>query len=274
MRGGEGWPRARKRAFRPNILKANILRSKTEIRRLATPQELFQAAAEEVLRVGAESIQQRGRFTLALSGGSTPKSLYRLIAANAPDRLPWSKVFFFWGDERHVPPTDAESNYRMASQSLLSKIPVPPANVFRIPAEDPDAKAAARSYERTLREFFALQPGEFPVIDLILLGMGPDGHTASLFPGTDALQDQSHLVAANWVEKLDTFRITLTLPVLNAARNVVFLVSGADKAAALHEVLEGPAAGKQYPSQLVRPIQGKLIWLVDRAAGSELTPGE
>ena len=202
---------------------------------------------------------RRGRFTIALSGGSTPKNLYTLIAANASASLPWSQVFFFFGDERHVPPTDEESNYRMANETLLSKVPVPPNNVFRIPTENPDASAVAEAYEKTLQKFFTLQPGEFPRFDLILLGMGPDGHCASLFPETEALQEKSRLVVANWVEKLHTNRITLTLPVLNAARRVAFLVSGSDKAAVLHEVLESNAPGEKYPSKLVRPSDGKLI---------------
>jgi 6-phosphogluconolactonase len=180
-------------------------------------------------------------------------------------------MFFFWGDERHVPPNDADSNFRMANETLLSKVPVPPANVFPVPAENPDASAAAEAYEETLRKFFALAPGEFPRFDLILLGMGPDGHTASLFPETAALQEKSRLVVANWVEKLKTSRITLTLPVLNAARCVAFLVSGTDKATVLREVLEGSAPAEKYPSKLVRPAEGKLIWFVDRAAASELS---
>jgi 6-phosphogluconolactonase len=242
-----------------------------EVRRLTTPQDLFQAAGEEVIGVATAAVAQRGRFTIALSGGSTPKNLFTLIAANASTSLPWDKIFFFWGDERHVPPTDAESNYRMAEETLLSKVPVPPANIFRIPTENKDASAVALAYEQTLQKFFALGPGEFPRFDLILLGMGPDGHTASLFPETAALQEKSRLVVANWVEKLNASRITLTLPVLNAARRVAFLVSGADKATVLHEVLEGKAPGEKYPSKLVQPSDGKLIWFVDRAAGSELS---
>ena len=159
----------------------------------------------------------------------------------------------------------------MANETLLSKVPVPPSNVFRIPTENPDASAVAETYEKTLQKFFAVQPGEFPRFDLILLGMGPDGHCASLFPETEALQEKSRLVVANWVEKLHTNRITLTLPVLNAARRVAFLVSGSDKAAVLHEVLEGDAPGEKYPSKLVRPSDGKLIWFVDRGGASQLS---
>jgi 6-phosphogluconolactonase len=160
----------------------------------------------------------------------------------------------------------------MAEEAILSRVLVPPANIFRIPAEKPDAVAAAEAYDETLRKFFATAPGQFPRFDLILLGLGPDGHTASLFPETAALQERSRLVVANWVEKLNASRITLTLPVLNAAREVAFLVSGADKAAVLHEVLEGKGLGEKYPSKMVRPSDGKLIWFVDRAAASELSP--
>ncbi len=241
-----------------------------EIRTLTTPQELFAAAAEEVVRAANDAVAKRGRFTIALSGGSTPKSLFNLLATNARTVLPWDRTLFFWGDERHVPPTDPDSNYRMADEAMLSKIPVAKENVFRMAAENPDAAAVAEAYEQTLRKVFELQPGQVPVFDLILLGMGPDGHTASLFPGTDGLQEKSRLVIANWVEKLKTSRLTFTLPVLNAARCVAFLVSGTDKAPALHAVLESDAPGEQYPSKLIRPTDGKLIWLVDRAAASEL----
>jgi 6-phosphogluconolactonase len=247
------------------------LHSSAEIRTLTTPQELFAAAAEEVVRAANEAVAQRGRFTIALAGGSTPKSLYNLLATNARTALPWDRMFFFWGDERHVPPTDSDSNYRMADEAMLAKIPVPAANVFRMKTENPEAEAVAEDYEETLRKFFQLEPGQLPTFDLILLGMGPDGHTASLFPGTAALQEKSRLVLANWVEKMKTYRITLTLPVLNAARCVIFLVSGTDKAPALHAVLEEDVSGEQYPAKLVQPRQGKVIWLVDRAAASSLS---
>jgi len=242
-----------------------------EIRILTTPQELYAAAAELVVNTANEAVSAQGRFALALSGGSTPKNLFNLLATNARSSLPWDRTFFFWGDERHVPPTDPESNYRMADEAMLSKVPVAAANVFRVPAENPDAAAAADAYEQSLRKFFALHPGQFPAFDLLLLGMGPDGHTASLFPGTAALHEKSKLVVANWVEKLNAHRITLTLPVLNAARCVAFLVSGVDKAEALKSVLEGNAPGEQYPSKLVRPASGKLIWFLDRAAASQLS---
>jgi 6-phosphogluconolactonase len=242
-----------------------------ELRRLTTPQDLFQAAAEEFIHSANEAITQRKRFIVALSGGSTPKGLYTLLAANASSSLPWDRMFFFFGDERHVPPDHPESNYRMASETLFSKAPIPPANIFRVPAENPDASAAAEEYEKNMRGFFSSPPGEFPSFDLILLGLGPDGHTASLFPETLALQEKSRLVVANWVDKFKTSRITFTLPLLNAARCVAFLVSGTEKAPALHEVLEGKAPGEKYPAKLVQPSDGKLIWFVDRAAASELS---
>ncbi len=245
--------------------------SSVEIRVLTTPQELFDAAAEEVVRTANEAVKERGKFTIALSGGSTPKSLFNLLATNARAALPWDRMYFFWGDERHVPPTDPDSNYRMADETMLSKIPVPAGNVFRIEAENPSADAAADAYEKTLRKFFQLEPDAVPRFDLILLGMGPDGHTASLFPGTAALQEKKPLVVANWVEKLKTHRLSFTLPVLNAGRCVAFLVSGMDKATMLKTVLEEDVPAEQYPAKLVKPTAGKLIWLVDRAAASALT---
>ena len=167
---------------------------------LANAPDLFHAAAEEFVRAGRSAIGAQGRFSVALSGGSTPKALYSLLAANYAD-FAWNRVFLFFGDERHVPPTDAESNYRMINESLLTKITIPAENVFRVKAENADADAAAADYEQQLRRFFELKPGEFPRFDLILLGMGPDGHTASLFPDSAALDEQSRLVVANWVAK-------------------------------------------------------------------------
>ena len=193
-----------------------------------------------------------------------------MLATNARTVLPWDRMFFFWGDERHVPPTDPDSNYRMAQETMLSKIPVPPGNVFRMAAENPDAAAVAEDYEKTLRKFFELEPGQIPVFDLILLGMGPDGHTASLFPGTAGLQEKSRLVIANWVEKMKTHRLTFTLPVLNAARCVAFLVSGTDKAAVLRTVLEDDVPGEQYPAKLVHP-NGWKVDLVSRSGRGQRT---
>ncbi len=230
---------------------------------------LFQAAEEEFVRLARAAIQSNGRFTVALAGGSTPKGLYSLLATNTA--VAWDKVYFFFGDERHVPPDDPESNYRMAREAMLSKLPIPAGNVFRVPAEDPDAGHAAESYEQTLGQFFKTSAGTFPRFDLILLGMGPDGHTASLFPGGKALQERSRRVVADWVEKLKTHRITFTLPVLNHAAVVMFLVSGEDKAQPLKEVLEGSQPAEMFPSKLVRPTNGKLIWVIDQSAASALS---
>jgi 6-phosphogluconolactonase len=245
--------------------------SSPEIRVFAAPQELFQAAAQQFVELANESIRNRGRFVVALSGGSTPKGLYALLAEKFASAVDWKKAFFVWGDERHVPPDHPESNFRMAHEAMLSKLPIPAENVFRVRAEEADANRAAEGYERTLKQFFQLQPDEFPRCDLIHLGMGPDGHTASLFPGTQALREKTRWVVANWVEKFQTFRITLTLPVLNNARYVTFFVTGAEKATPLREVLEGSAPGEQFPSKLVAPVNGKVVWMVDRAAAEALS---
>lgn len=229
--------------------------------------ELSQIAAAEVVRLATEAVEARGRFTVALSGGSTPRRLYQLLVEQ--DKLcplPWGAIHLFWGDERHVAADHPDSNYGMANAELLTRLPIPAANVHRIPAEIANARAAAGSYEETLRSFFRLAAGELPRFDLVLLGMGPDGHTASLFPGTAALDEERQLVVGQWVQALETWRITLSPPVLNNAADVFFLVAGEDKAAALREVLEGPRHPSTYPSQLIRPTRGNLLWLVDRAA--------
>jgi 6-phosphogluconolactonase len=245
------------------------------IKILATSADLFHAAAEEFTRVGREAIAARNRFTVALSGGSTPKSLYSLLAANYAG-FDWSRTFLFFGDERHVPPGDADSNYRMVNESLLSKINIPAANVFRVKAENPDAAAAAADYEAQMQKFFAFSPGQFPRFDLILLGLGPDGHTASLFPGSEGLTEQSKLVIANWAEKFKTHRISFTFPVLNNGREVMFMASGPDKADMVRQVLEGGTVEAKnappYPAQRVLPADGKLLWMLDQAAAKKLAP--
>jgi 6-phosphogluconolactonase len=243
----------------------------SNVRVVANLPALFQAEADDFVSGATNAVKSNGRFTAALSGGSTPKALYGLLATNYRDTLPWDKMFFFFGDERHVPPDHPDSNYRMASEAMLSKVPVPAANVFRVSAENPDAHQAAAEYEQTLRTFFKLSAGIFPRFDLVLLGMGPDGHTASLFPGSKGLQERSRLVIANWVEKFQTDRITLTLPVLNNAAAVTFLAGGADKADTLKEVLQGKQPPELFPSKLVHPTNGQLTWLVDQAAASKLS---
>jgi 6-phosphogluconolactonase len=237
---------------------------------VADPAELAARGAEEFARAAAAAVAARGRFRVALSGGSTPRALYSQLASADLSASPWDRVEFFFGDERHVPSDHPDSNYRMALETLLSKAPIPPANVHRIRGEDPDAAAAALAYEQELRLVFQPSAGELPRFDLILLGMGPDGHTASLFPGSSALHERQRWVAANWVEKFSAHRITLTIPVLNAARAVLFLVAGADKAATLKQVLEGPVDPARLPVQSIQPTGGTVRWLVDRAAGSEI----
>ena len=214
-------------------------------------------------------------FTVALSGGSTPKKMFEILGND--ERLKkqvklgtWEYLHFFWGDERHVPPDHAESNYKLAYDSMLSPLGIREANIHRIKGELEDAGEAARQYEAEILRDFPSSEGQLPKFDLIFLGMGSDGHTASLFPGTKALQEENKLVVSNWVGKFYTERITMTAPLLNNAACVVFLVSGQDKALPLKAVLEGRYEPQQLPAQLVRPESGKLIWLLDSAAASLL----
>jgi 6-phosphogluconolactonase len=230
------------------------------------------AAAERFVVAARDAVAQRRRFTVALSGGSTPRALYSLLASQpSHDQVDWSRVWVFWGDERTVAPTDPESNYRMARETLLYHVPVPATQVFRMRGEYADPEKAAAVYEVDMRRAFALAPGELPRFDMIVLGMGPDGHTASLFPHTTALHVTDRLVVANRVDKLQTWRITLTAPVINHASEVLFLVVGEDKAAVLARVLQGPREPDELPSQLIAPVKGWAVWLLDRAAASQLS---
>jgi len=235
-----------------------------------TIEELFVAAAKKVVQVAMGCRKEGRECCVALAGGSTPRGLYRLLTGEPyRSQFSWEHLRVFWGDERTVPPDHQESNYRMAEEALLSHVPVPSRQVFRMEGELPAGEAAAR-YEAVLREQFKLSPGEVPRFDLIILGMGPDGHTASLFPGTSALAELHKLVAASWVEKFHTYRVTLTPPVLNAAKHVVFLVSGQDKAMALQGVLEGPSEPSRYPAQIINPTAGELVWLINQDAAGLL----
>jgi 6-phosphogluconolactonase len=229
---------------------------------------LARAVADYVAAQVSNSVAERGVATLVLSGGTTPRSVYTLLSAEPyHSTIPWKKVHLFWGDERCVPPTSEESNFRMADETLISRVSLPSENVHRIPVERPPAEAAA-VYDREIREFFGLKDGEFPQFDLLMLGLGEDGHTASLFPGTTAIQGQNRIVTEVYVEKLKTHRITMTLPTINHAASVVFLVEGSNKASIIREVME--TQHKTYPAQLVRPVPGELLWFVDQAAASEL----
>ncbi|MCW5852463.1 MAG: 6-phosphogluconolactonase [Anaerolineae bacterium] len=238
----------------------------TELHVFPTADALAEAAAEYMVQLAHAAVMEQGRFSVALSGGSTPRALHAHLAAE-PLRsdVDWGRVHVFWGDERCVPPDHPDSNYRMARETLLDHVPIPAGQVHRMPGELPPTEAAA-AYEAELRSFFGAA-GE-PRFDLALLGMGDDGHTASLFPGTAALAETERWVAANWVEKLNTWRLTLTVPTINQAANVVFLVAGAGKADRLREVLRGPYQPTALPSQFIRPIAGRLAWFVDMAAAS------
>ncbi|QCR22270.1 6-phosphogluconolactonase [Pontibacter sp. SGAir0037] len=230
--------------------------------------ELSKAAAEAFVNVAREAVQQRGKFTVALTGGSSPVELYRLLA-QAPYRnqVPWQQTYIFWGDERWVPLTDDKSNAKMAFETLLNLVPVPKDQVFPMWKELEPAQYATE-YEQLLRQHLGQ---ENPQFDLILLGMGDDGHTASLFPGTAVLHEKTKLVQAYYLAPQEMYRITLTAPCINAARHIFFLTFGEKKADALYEVLEGEANVEQYPSQLIKPFQGEPTWFADRAAAKRLT---
>lgn len=250
---------------------------KSEVRIVADAAALARAGAAEVLDGLAAADREGGLFRIALSGGHTPRGVYDALAAAGPGgagAIPWPRAEIFWGDERHVPPDHPDSNYRMAREALLSRVPVPESQVHRVPAELPDAEEAAAEYERTIRAAFGLGADALPRFDLVLLGLGADGHTASLFPGSPALEERRRLVAAPWVESMRARRITLTLPVLNAAARVLFLVSGTDKAEMLRAVLEARERTPRLPAQLVRPADGSRLWLVDREAAALLDPGD
>ena len=222
---------------------------------------LAEAAAEHLVVQAAKAIDARGRFLVALAGGSTPRATYTLLATDAfASRVDWSRVHVFWGDERSVPSDHADSNYRMAREALLDRVPIPAENVHRIAGELEPTQAAA-SYARELK----VTLGADGRLDMVLLGMGSDGHTASLFPDTAALEERERWVVPNYVEKLTTWRITLTLPALNRARQVTFLVAGPSKAEPLARI----RAGEDLPAGLVQPAEGTLTWLADRKAAGQ-----
>lgn len=237
----------------------------------STPDDLAHAAATHFATLSQEAIADHGYFSVALAGGSTPKATYQALATiEFAEQVQWEYVHVFWGDERTVAPEHEDSNFRMAMETMLEIVPIPKENIHRIPAEIKPADAA-RVYERTLQDFY--DPNNV-VFDLILLGMGNDGHTASLFPGNPAILEEKKLVAATFVEKFAAWRITFTPALINAANNVTFLVSGEKKAWRLRQVLVGRYQPEVLPSQIVRPNHGKLRWLVDEAAAIHLGNGE
>jgi 6-phosphogluconolactonase len=232
-----------------------------------TKDELIQQAVEIFIRAANEAIKERGVFSVALSGGGTPRPVYE--ALGGPDhrgRVDWEKVHLFWGDERHVPPTDAQSNYRMVKEALLDQIEIPAANVHRVPTET-EVRMAAFQYEEGLRQFFS---GEWPRFDFVFLGMGGDGHTASLFPGSAALNEDYRWFVANYAESMATWRLTLSAPAINAAHMILVMVAGGGKAARLKAVLDGPREPYEMPIQMIAPTDGEMVWLVDEAAAGEI----
>ncbi len=238
---------------------------------LEDAQAVAHHAADVFVALVEEAAHEGRPFRVALSGGSTPKLLYqRLSSDEYRDQVDWRVISFFFGDERWVPPTDPESNYGLARDELFSKVPVDEKKIFPMPTVGLSPDEAAAQYQDILRREFGTPQGQIPQFDLIFLGMGDDGHTASCFPGTEALGVRHMLVTANFVPKFNTYRITLTPPVLQAGKEVVFMVAGEGKAPALHEVLQGEYNPDMYPSQLLRDAQGEVIWLVDRAAASQL----
>lgn len=233
---------------------------------LRDPDTLADRAADHFIELVAAAIDARGTAAVALAGGSTPRAMNaRLAAEPRRERVDWTNVRFYFGDERCVPPEHADSNYRMTRETLFEPLGIPETHVARIHGED-EPHAAADAYDAALTRTL----GPLPIFDVVYLGMGPDGHTASLFPGTIAAIDENRNAVANFVPKFDTYRITLTPRVLNAARHVTITAAGAEKASALAAVLNGPREPDRYPAQLIAPTAGDMRWLVDTAAAAEL----
>jgi 6-phosphogluconolactonase len=239
---------------------------KPDLRVFPDVNELSLRAAEAVARTINDAVRSTGRCSLVLSGGSTPRTLYGLLASRFREQVPWAHVHVFWGDERYVPPSDTQSNYRMAKDTLLDHVPCPAAHVHPMPTHFPDPDAAAREYEATLRSYFS---GKRSAFDLVLLGLGPEGHTASLFPGSPALAEATRWVRTVTVPADSPVRVTLTLPALNGTANAYFLVTGSNKARALHHILSGTADPNTFPAAGVRLASGTLVWWVDRDAAAQ-----
>jgi 6-phosphogluconolactonase len=240
---------------------------KPDVRVYDDVNDLSLRAAEAAVTAINDTVRGRGRCFLVLSGGSTPSTLYRLLASEFREQIPWTHVHVFWGDERYVSTHDPDSNYRMAKEALLDHVPCPPGNVHPMPTHFPSPDAAAQDYERTLRGYFG---DDWPHFDLILLGLGEEGHTASLFPGSPALAERTRWVVAVKAPAAPPIRLTLTLPALTRAANIYVLVAGSKKAGALHHVLTGTPDPNAYPAAGVRSTEGTLIWWVDREAAHAL----
>lgn len=233
------------------------------------PEAVAREGARRFVLHAAAAIQQRGRFAVALSGGSTPKRMYEVLAQEHRDQVDWDLVHFFWGDERFVPSTNAASNYHMTEVALLNALELQNGNIHRVRTELEGAEAAAAAYEREIISFFSLA-GELPRFDLILLGLGTNGHTASLFPYSKSLHENSRLVVAEYIDEVKQSRITLTAPVINAARDILFLATGAEKASVVKEILFGPIDTERLPAQLIHPASSTATWLLDRTGASQL----
>ncbi len=232
---------------------------------------LGKETAKQFARLAEQYVTQKGRFTVALSGGSTPQVLYKYLSL-PPIRseIPWGGIHIFWGDERMVPPDHPDSNFRMANEILLKKVPIPDENIFAMPMKETDPDRAAEMYEAAIHDCFDPDEDEIPVFDLILLGIGEDGHTASLFPQTAALNEEDAWVAKNYVPKLDKTRLTLTFPLINQAKNIFFLASGEKKAPVIQGLLSSTQPAMHYPAAKVKPVSGKLSYFIDEAAASGL----
>jgi 6-phosphogluconolactonase len=239
---------------------------KVRVKVFETPDKLSAATCELIIELSKDAIAARGRFSLVLSGGHTPEKLYSLLAKpEYANQVEWGKVFIFWGDERCVSLTNKQNNAYMAKSLLLDKIDIPAANIYRIPVNLNPAKAA-KKYEETIKEFFGSNPTNF---DLVLLGLGENGHTASLFPGTSVVNEYSRWVSEVYIDELKMFRVTMTLPLLNQSRQIVFLVSGSEKKKILKTVLTGSHRNDKYPAQLIKPTNGKLYWFADKDAAGK-----
>lgn len=237
-------------------------------------EDLGRQAAFSFVQSAGEAVSHRGRFSVALAGGDTPRTLYRYLASPAfSDKIPWAKVHLFWGDERAVPPDHPESNYRRVYETLISKVSIPSENVHRMPGERSNLEAAARAYEEELRSFFEPPKGGWPSFDLVLLGIGSDGHTASLFPGSAVLKESVRWVAAPYVENLKAARLTLTLPVLNHARQAIFLVAGKEKAPIMREILLMDTPPTDPPARRVQLRKGRPLFFLDRDAAGLIEKG-
>lgn len=249
--------------------KPKILLFKPEIRVYPTPETLYQESAHQVMQIAREAVNERGRFVAALSGGTTPKGLFQQLAEE-PYRtlIPWAKTYFFWVDERHVPLNHETSNYRMAQEFLLSRVPVPKENVFPATNGSLPVDKAAWAYEIKMKKFFG--GDKTPKFDLCLMGMGDDGHTASLFPGVPQVNELDKWVVGYFVDEARKERVSLTFPVLNAARFLLVLLEGEKKALIVKDALEGPSEPPRYPIQYLRPAGGKLVFSLDQAAASRL----